>query len=117
MPPLSEIKCRPGMCPATSWPVAKKNEPTTKKILIAATLITANQNSISPNHLTPTRFINVTTPKALSANIHCGTSEKTLQYFMYIAIAVMSTTPVNAQTKKYIHPATKEARSPINSLV
>ncbi|SVK49633.1 Uncharacterised protein [Acinetobacter baumannii] len=46
---------------------------------MAATLISANQNSISANHFTPIMFMVATMPSAPRANNHCGTSAKVPQ--------------------------------------
>ncbi len=59
--------------PATGTPVPRISEPIARNNTIAATLISANQNSISANHFTPIRFIVATMQSATSAKIHCGT--------------------------------------------
>ena len=96
-------------------PLPRMTTPITRNRESAPTLTSENQNSISPNHFTPTRFITVTMLSATSANSHCGTSENIAQYFMYRATAVISTMPVMAQFRKNIQPATNAACSPRNS--
>ena len=47
--------------------------------MIAATLIAANQNSASPNIFTLNMLRVNTTPRAMSANTHCGMARKGVQ--------------------------------------
>ena len=53
--------------------------PATRNAISANTLISAAQNSSSPNHSTEIRFIAKTTANAISAEAHCGTAAKAVQ--------------------------------------
>jgi hypothetical protein len=94
----------------------RKQVPTIRKITSAATLMSANQNSISPKSLTLTRLSESTTTRAIKAIVHCGTCCSGCQYcaqnFTYRAAAVTSTMEVIAQLRKYIHPAPYASFSP-----
>ena len=46
--------------------------PTTRKVTSAMTLMSAAQNSISPNTLTEIMFTASTITSAMSAIVHCG---------------------------------------------
>ena len=93
--------------------------PTIRKDTSATTLISANQNSSSPNTLTLMRLRPRTRIRAARAQAHCGTSAIGAQYFlkkfMYSATAVMSTIAVMAQFSQYSQPVTNAAFSPKNS--
>ena len=93
--------------------------PTSRKATSATTLISANQNSISPKTLTDTRFSASTTdqrgqgPDPLR---HRVDERRVLpKKFMYSATAVTSTMAVIAQFSQYSQPATNAAFSPKNS--
>lgn len=75
-PPLSVIKLIPGISEPTGMRPARKTMPTIKKVTSAMTLIMAAQNSISPNHLTDTRFRLITRTSATKAMAHCGITSK-----------------------------------------
>ena len=64
------------MAPATGWPIARMAVPISRKAISAATLISENQNSISPKNFTASMFMPPTKASAMAAKIHCGTSAK-----------------------------------------
>ena len=53
--------------------------PTTRNVTSATTLISAAQNSISPNHLTEIMLMLSTITSAISAMVHCGIASKAPQ--------------------------------------
>ncbi len=71
-PPLSAITDGPVLAPSTLKRPARKTMPTTRKVTSATTLISAAQNSISPNHLTEIMLMVSTITSAMSAISHCG---------------------------------------------
>ena len=85
---------------------ARKMVPATRNAISAITLISAAQNSISPNHLTEIMLTDSTITSAISATAHCGTTSNAFQKWKYVAIAVVSTMAVIAQLRKYIQPTT-----------
>ena len=70
---------KPGVLPATSWPVAMKYTATSMKPTMAATLIIANQNSNSPKNFTLSMFIVTRMASATRAITHCGMELKIVQ--------------------------------------
>lgn len=62
------------MWPSTGCWVTTRKMPTSMKATSAATLMIANQNSISPKYFTEMRLAVRTTASAISARTHCGTS-------------------------------------------
>ena len=115
-PPLSAMTLRP-VTPTSVLPfMTRKTMPMMRKATRANTLMSANQNSISPNTFTETRFRDRTTASATSAITHCGTDCSGSQYcdqnFTYRATAVTSTIEVNAQFRKYSQPAVYAIFSP-----
>lgn len=76
IPPWAAISWGPGARPSTGCWVTSSTMPMIMKSTSAATLMMANQNSISPNSLTDTRFSVSTTASAINASTHCGTGVK-----------------------------------------
>ncbi len=78
-PPWSVITLRPGVWPPTLCWVASRKMPISMKPTMVATLMIANQNSISPKIFTEIRFTARTTARAISASTHCGMVVNMLQ--------------------------------------
>lgn len=76
IPPWPVISCGPPATPSIGVRVASSTIPITMNSTSAATLTMANQNSISPNSFTETRFSVSTTASAISASTHCGIGVK-----------------------------------------
>jgi|GEM_PF-4905086 len=81
-----------------------------------ATLMMENQNSTSPNSLTPMRLMARTIASAMRASAHFGKASDTgFQKYRNVAIAVASAMRVKAQFRKWNQPAAYAPFSPMNS--
>ena len=69
-------------------------------VMIAMTLMSANQNSSSPNALTLGRLSRNSSATRPTAGIHDGVSGH--QYWMYLAMAVVSAIAVAIQQNQYV---------------
>ncbi len=75
MPPSFHRLARLAVWPLGDWkPVMTMYRPVATRPRMATILIRANQNSISPNSFTVTRFSDSSTATQVSAGIHCGRS-------------------------------------------
>lgn len=81
---------------------------------IAMILISANQNSISPNAATVGRFSASRMTITRTPGIHNGMPG--ISASVYPAIAITSATPVTTQQNQYVHPVKKPAHGPSRSL-
>ena len=73
MPPWSRISCGPGVVPSIGCRVTMSTIAIAMKTTSVATLMSANQNSISPNRRTESRLRVSTITRAPRASTHCGT--------------------------------------------
>ena len=79
IPPLPDMRWNP-----VGWPFGvpkiTNTMPRARKTSRAMTLISENQNSISPKTLTEIRFITTTITTTRKAMTHCGIAAKTSKY-------------------------------------
>ena len=78
--------------------------------MIAIILIKENQNSVSPNSPTVTKFKDNNTTTATNPGTHCGILGN--QYSIYRPVAVTSAIAIVIQQIQYVHPAIKPIFSP-----
>ena len=84
--------------------------------MIVPTLMAENQNSISPNSLTPMRLMARAVTRAMAAQPPCGRASLSgLQKMRKLAMTVESAMSVNAQLVKWNQPAAYAPFSPMNS--
>ena len=79
MPPLSAMTDTPVLWPSIVNRPVRKMIPTTRNVTNATTLISAAQNSISPNNFTEIMLTVSTITSAINAIVHCGTASNAPQ--------------------------------------
>lgn len=103
-PPYAHRFATDAVCPETEEvkPVSTMYTPTAIIARMAITLMEANQNSISPNRFTETRF----RPMIRSTTRIDGTQTEMAgnQKWKYEAMAMTSAVPVTTQQNQYVHP-------------
>lgn len=108
-PPYAHRFATDAVCPETEEvkPVSTMYTPTAIIARMAITLMEANQNSISPNRFTETRF----RPMIRSTTRIDGTQTEMAgnQKWKYEAMAMTSAVPVTTQQNQYVHPTKKPA--------
>src|SRR3954452_16762787 len=104
---LPTEKCAPGQSPSTN------RVPSSRNTTMVATLIDANQNSVSPNERADARFVAVSSSISPSEKTHCGTPG--IQPWRIFAPATASNATTPTQKYQYSQPMVKPAQPPSES--